>query len=291
MDRHSALARDEIIALLTSWSGLTTADGAAPGNNTLIDSNLIGKNDFITGKTILIGAGAAAASEDQGASGFNPVNGTITVASGFSAQIKRGTFYRVLNVSSGAVIDAMLTPITTNTNLIPGIVADTTLIQAALARKFSFVDFWSAPTDKVTVVNAPVVDIPFPDIVVVGLPAGLSVKRVVLIMSSRALNNTAGAANYINAAGKTLRIKTAAGAWGTDDIVAITFANNSLYVKASSKEPGPVIIGAADLSALVTGNATYNVRSDQTTRGDALVALANSLELYDIQVGLRVFYS
>jgi hypothetical protein len=294
VDRHQALSREEIIELLSVWRGITTADGATPGNNTLIDSALIGKNDFITGKAILIGPGAAASSEDKSASAFDPLTGQITVEAGFSHQIKAGTTFWVLNISSSSSVSTVLDTITTKTNNLPASPADqvTSLaIQTALGRKFSFVDFWSAPTDKVTVVNAPVVDIPFPDIVVVGLPAGLTVKRVVLIMSSRALNNTSGAANFINAAGKTLRIKTAAGAWGTNDIVAITFANNSLYVKASAKEPGPVIIGAADLSALVTGNATYNVRSDQTTRGDALVAQANSLELYDIQVGLRVFYS
>ncbi len=284
VDRHQALSREEIIELLTAWRGITTADGATPGNNTLIDSLLIGKNDFITGKTILIGSGVAASYEDKGASGFAPLTGTITVAAGFSAQIKQGTIYRVLNLSSGATVSALLNAIKGNTDLIPA-------IQTALGRKFSLIDFWSAPTDKVVVVNAPVVDIPFPDIVVAGLPAGLTIQRVVLIMTVRALNDTSGANNFINAANKRLRIKTAAGAWGTNDIVAITFAINSLYVKAGAKEAGPVIIGSADLSALVTGNATYNVRSDQTTRGDAIVAQGNNLELYDVQVGLRVFYS
>lgn len=164
-------------------------------------------------------------------------------------------------------------------------------ITAALDRKYSIVDFWSAPTDKIVVQNVPVVDIPFPDIVVAGLPAGLTVQRVVLIMTVRALNDTSGADNFINAANKRLRIKTAAGTWGVNDIVAITFDLNSLYVKAGAKEAGPVVIGSADLSVLVTGNATYNVRSDQTTRGDAIVAQGNNLELYDVQAGLRVFYS
>ena len=270
MDKHAALEREEIIALLTAYTGITTTDGATPGNNTLVDSLLIGKNDFITGKTILIGPGVTASSEDKVASSFNPLNGTITVAAGFSAQIKAGTIYQVLNISSTTMILA---------------------IQTALARKFSIMDFWSAPADKIVVQNVPVVDIPFPDIVVAGLPAGLTVQRVVLIMTGRALNDTSGADNFINAANKRLRIKTAAGVWGVNDIVAITFALNSLYVKAGAKEAGPVIIGSANLSALVTGNATYNVRSDQTTRGDAIVAQGNNLELYDVQVGLRVFYS
>jgi len=168
--------------------------------------------------------------------------------------------------------------------------ADPTSETGAIARKFPFIDFWSAPTDKITITNA-AADLTFPDIVVAALPGGLTIKKVVLVLSVRALNNTNAADNYINAAGKTLRIKKSTGVWGVDDVVGITVASNALYCKSSAKENGPVIIGSADLSALVNANGTYNVRSDQTTRGDAIVAQGNNLELYDVQVGLRVFYS
>jgi len=160
----------------------------------------------------------------------------------------------------------------------------------ALARSFSLIDFWSAPTDKITIAAA-AGDLTFPDIVVSGLPTGFTVQRAVLILTVRAINNTSAADNYIDAANKTLRIKPAVGAWGTDDIVAITFANQSLYCKANQKEPGPVIIGSADLTSVVNANGTYNIMSNQTDRGDAISALADNLELYDVQVGLRVFYS
>ncbi len=293
VDRHQALSREEIIELLSVWRGITTADGATPGNNTLIDSALIGKNDFITGKAILIGPGAAASSEDKSASAFDPLTGQITVEAGFSHQIKAGTTFWVLNISSSSSVSTVLDTITTKTNNLPASPADqvTSLaIQTALGRKFSFVDFWSAPTDKIPVVVGPA-DTTFPDIVVAGLPAGLTVQKVVLILAVRTINDTSGVDNYINAANKTLRIKAAAGAWGTNDIVAITFAQNSLYCKASQKEPGPVIIGAANLSSVVNANATYNIMSNQTVRGDGIVAKGNNLELYDIQVGLRVFYS
>jgi len=98
-NKHYALAREAILAALTAYTGITTADGATPANNTLIDTNLIGKNDFISGKTILIGSGDAMF-EDKGASSFDPLTGIITVLSAFSAQIKKGTIFRVLNVSS-----------------------------------------------------------------------------------------------------------------------------------------------------------------------------------------------
>ena len=95
-----ALARAELIRALTAYSGYATEDGALDGT-TIIDSALIGRNDFITGKTILVMSGDAAY-EDKGAKEFdNTTPGTITLqGTGFSAQIKAGTLYRILNISS-----------------------------------------------------------------------------------------------------------------------------------------------------------------------------------------------
>ena len=97
--RAHALAREALVRTLTAYSGITTADGAADGT-TLIDDNLIGKNDFITEKTILIMSGDAK-EEDKGALSFNTGDGTITVqGTGFKSQIKAGTVYRILNIST-----------------------------------------------------------------------------------------------------------------------------------------------------------------------------------------------
>ena len=95
-----ALARAELIRALTAYTGIATADGAADGT-TLIDSNLIGKDSQkIVEKTILIMSGDADW-EDKGAASFNTGNGTITLqGTGFSTQIKAGTIFRVLNISS-----------------------------------------------------------------------------------------------------------------------------------------------------------------------------------------------
>ncbi|MBA7587563.1 hypothetical protein ES708_29594 [subsurface metagenome] len=94
-----ALARAELIRALTAYSGITTDDGEA-GGTTLVDSNLIGRNDFISEKTILIMSGDAK-DEDKGATSFDNSDGKITLqGTGFSAQIKAGTIFRVLNISS-----------------------------------------------------------------------------------------------------------------------------------------------------------------------------------------------
>ena len=163
-------------------------------------------------------------------------------------------------------------------------------IKNIFSRKISFMDFWSDPADKITVTNT-AADLDFPDIVVAGLPSGLTIARAVLVMTVRALNDTSTANNYINAASKTIRVKKSTGAWGADDVVGITFDNLSLFTVASTKESGPNLFGSSDVKSEVDGNATYNVRSEQTNRADAIKALGNNLELYDIQVGIRVFFS
>ncbi len=159
----------------------------------------------------------------------------------------------------------------------------------AIVRKYPFMDFWSAPVNKLTIASA-AADITFPNIVVVGLPAGFTLKRVVLILTCRAIKDTSGTDNKVNAANKTLRVKKSTGAWGVDDVIGITFDQNSLYCAASTKEAGPTIIGSADIESAVDNNATYNVMSNQTNRGDAVAALGNNLELYDVQVGLRIWF-
>ncbi len=128
-----ALSRDALIRTLTAYSGITTADGAFDGTATLIDSNLKGRNDFITEKTILIMSGDAK-DEDKGAASFNSDEGIITLqGTGFSAQIKAGTIFRVLNISTTEIDVA-------NMNAKIGTITDpagTTTLFAWLAKLFA----------------------------------------------------------------------------------------------------------------------------------------------------------
>jgi len=131
MNYGYALDRAELVRAVTAYSGWATADGAVT-KNTIVDANLIGKNDFISKKTILIMSGDAAY-EDKGAASFNPVTGTITLQSGFSAQIKAGTLYRILNISTAEIDVANIdTKIGTNTDP-----AGTTTLFAWLAKLFA----------------------------------------------------------------------------------------------------------------------------------------------------------
>jgi hypothetical protein len=134
----------------------------------------------------------------------------------------------------------------------------------------------------------------FPNIVIPSdfIPSNATVVSVYLILKWRKMMEDSGAENYINAASKSIRIKVSSGSWGTDDIVAMTMANGSWKVAASSTEGGDVLISTTDVKSVVTGaSATYNIRSEQTNRSDAIVVLADGMTFYDIETGVRVFYT
>jgi len=105
-----ALARDELIRVLTVYTGTTTGIGAADGS-TLVDSGLIGVNDFVTSKTILIMAGNAIY-ETKEVVVFDDVTGTITVNPPFSAQIVTGTLFKIINIPSGSSIFIIIAIVT-----------------------------------------------------------------------------------------------------------------------------------------------------------------------------------
>ena len=94
-NRGHALAREELVRTLAAYSGTTTADGSSD-KNTLIDSALIGKNDFLTGKSVLIMSGDAQY-ETAGITDFDSDTGEITFTA-LSVQIVAGVYFRVLNV-------------------------------------------------------------------------------------------------------------------------------------------------------------------------------------------------
>lgn len=151
-------------------------------------------------------------------------------------------------------------------------------------------DFWSSNQDKIIIPGA-AANIDFPDVMVDGIPVGVTIFRVVALFKVRAIKDTSGEANYIDQAGKALRVKKSTGSWGVDDVIAINFDQGQWYIDASSKEGGDVVIGNNDIASEVDVNATYNFRSEQVNRLDAISALVDNLELYDVQCGLRIWYS
>ncbi len=113
-----ALARDEIVNVLSPISGFATYDGTT---NTFIDVNLIGRNDFVTGKQVEILDGPSQF-ETLVASGFDPVTGQITLGGNYSHSITAGTGWKLLNLGGGLTASqaAQLAAIATQTNKLAG---------------------------------------------------------------------------------------------------------------------------------------------------------------------------
>jgi len=156
--------------------------------------------------------------------------------------------------------------------------------------KSAFKDvFWSDITATV-VIPAVAADLDFPDVVIPtgGIPTGATIISARAILKWRKQVDSSTAANAINGASKGIRIKKSTGAWGTDDVMAINVPNNSMATDASSTEGGDCWIGDNDVDSEVDGVGTYNIRSEETTRGDAIVVDGASLTLYDVQMGLIV---
>ena len=141
-------------------------------------------------------------------------------------------------------------------------------------------DFWS-DLDDVIDLPAVAADTALPNVVVSGVPSGVGLDRVVVILKARAIENTnAGGPNAINGA-QNIQVRKALGAWAP----AINLADNQWTVAASTRESGDVLIGDNDVKATVDGDGTYNLQF-----ANALVDLA-SLRLNDVMVGLRFHFS
>jgi hypothetical protein len=180
----------------------------------------------------------------------------------------------------------------TSINTIDGIVDSIKTQTDKIAGKMIFRQtFRSATPSAIIAIPATAADLTFPSVVVVGIPAGATLLRVEAILVIGALLDTSTAENQVNASSKTLRVKKAAGSWGTDDVVALTFTHDGLQCKASEYGGGRVLFGGTDVKSEVDGNATYNFASEQTNRTDAVSATGNNLELLDVSVLLDVEYT
>lgn len=150
--------------------------------------------------------------------------------------------------------------------------------------------FWS-DVQPTVIIPAVAADLDFPDVVVADLPSGITIIRAVAILKYAQKEDTSGSANAINGVNKGIRVKKSTGAWGTDDVMAIDIPDNTMLTAASTKEGGDAIEGNNDISGEVDGNATYNFRSEQTNRGDAIVADGANLILRDVQIGIKVYFT
>jgi len=118
-----------------------------------------------------------------------------------------------------------------------------------------------------------------PAVVVAGLPAGATVVQATAMFKFRMLGN-AGAANKLTG-DQQIQIQKAAGAL-TD---AISLVADQFGIAAATREGGDVVIGNINVAATVDEDETYNFLWDEAVADVAL------LTFYDLQMGLKIWYS
>jgi len=146
----------------------------------------------------------------------------------------------------------------------------------------SVMDFWSDISYLVSITGT-VADINLPD-VVISLPSGATLIRIIAIIMFGAVENTSSSGDNAIYAAYNIRVKKSTGTWGVDDIAAINVVDGEWLTPKLSRESGRVQPGDNDVKSEVDGGGTYNFRFEDTRADYA------NLNLYDIQMGLRVWF-
>lgn len=143
-------------------------------------------------------------------------------------------------------------------------------------------DFWSDVVEELQLTGALQSNLALTgaNVVIAGIPANVTITRVVAMFMCRAVENTNALANKLDGA-QNIEVNFEGGAF----IDAINMADDLFGVAATTREMGMVIIGDIDVKATVTGNGTCTFRIDS-----AKADLAN-LNFNDYQVGVIVYFT
>ena len=147
----------------------------------------------------------------------------------------------------------------------------------------------------IAVIPAVGADLDFSNVVVAGLPGGITIAKADLVLIIGGLFDTSSAENQIKT-GTTDKIfvKKSGDAWADGApkvIAALTFTQLGLQVDADAYRGGPVLFGAIDIKGVVTVDGTYNFRSEETNEGKGVEATGGTLELLDVTAVIRVWFN
>jgi hypothetical protein len=134
VNENHPLSRDQLVKALVLRDTYTTDDGAV-GGTSLIDTYLIGSNDFITGKMVVISSGLAN-KETKVATSFNPTTGEVFFLA-MSHQILHGINYKIvtIGVSNGDAQQSTLNAVKSQTDLLPADPASQSVVLGAIATR------------------------------------------------------------------------------------------------------------------------------------------------------------
>jgi len=148
-------------------------------------------------------------------------------------------------------------------------------------------DFWGAAQATAQITIAPGIVALLS--VTPSLPSGATITRAIAMMKFRKVVNADAGANYIDfdalGAGPhdpALQVDKAAAGY----IDALLLPDTFLRVEGSGIEGGDVWIGVTDIKAKVESGVATTFQL-----GDDIRCLATTLDLYDIQTGLRIYFT
>jgi hypothetical protein len=158
---------------------------------------------------------------------------------------------------------------------------DVTSILSSIGKQPSSIDLWSPYLPSMSLETVPDTMV-LPSITIAGLPAGVTIARAIMMLKFRKLGDSSGSDNMVNGAQNI----QASGDGGTTWVTGIALGGDEFFCVGSAVETGDVMMGTDDIKSQVPANG--EVMQFQWT--DALV-MELSLDFYDIQVGLRIWYT
>jgi hypothetical protein len=154
--------------------------------------------------------------------------------------------------------------------------------QSSLIRVQPSIKIWSAFTTQVIITDG-AADKALGDIVIAGLPAGVTVTRALVYVKFRTIENTNAAVNSLSGAQNFQVQKAVGGSYAT----GIAFAGGELALIATSGQiGGDVLMGTTDVSAQVPANgATMNAKFTSA------LAAEDGINLNDVQWGIEIWFT
>jgi len=154
------------------------------------------------------------------------------------------------------------------------------IIPTVVTSKLDYIDFWSMVAPKIILPA----DIALPDISIVYKPRTAIDVYDILMIKYSTKKDTSGADNQITA-GKITSKEPIAGAY----VDALYLINGEAAVAADTKEGGDVHVSPVDICGNSTDSGIFGLCDVQSVFSGVTTTGA-SLELYDVQVGLRIYF-
>lgn len=151
----------------------------------------------------------------------------------------------------------------------------------ALVNLWPTVDIWSAEVAQVQL-TAVAGDITLPSVTIAGIPTGATIHRAVMFLKFRNVENINALVNSVSGAQNIQAQNAVGGTWTT----GIALPTGVISVPASTREGGDVLLGTGDLSGQIPANGGI-----VSFKWALALALLASLNLNDVQVGIRCWYS